>query len=133
LVTPHGSADVQVPRLRDGSYDHKTLDPNGLVTPETRERILETYLAGVSTRRTGAVLEKVLGTKVSESTVSAICKGLDEQVRKYWRREIGDGCAGLIAAIEAMWPDVPHQRCWAHKLRNVASKLKKANQKKVSR
>ncbi len=34
-----------------------------------------------------------------------------------------DGCPGLASAIQIVYPRVPHQRCWAHKLRNVASKL----------
>ena len=34
-----------------------------------------------------------------------------------------DGGSGLGAAIGIVYPRVPHQRCWAHKLRNVASLL----------
>lgn len=34
-----------------------------------------------------------------------------------------DGATGLAAAIAIVYPRVPHQRCWAHKLRNVAAKL----------
>jgi putative transposase len=34
-----------------------------------------------------------------------------------------DGGTGLGAAIGIVYPRVPHQRCWAHKLRNVASLL----------
>jgi putative transposase len=40
-----------------------------------------------------------------------------------------DGGTGLISAVESIWPHVPRQRCWAHKLRNVANKLKKCNEK----
>ena len=40
-----------------------------------------------------------------------------------------DGGAGLIAGVEGVWPHVPRQRCWAHKLRNVASKVRKRNEK----
>ncbi len=35
-----------------------------------------------------------------------------------------DGQAGLARALERLWPRVPHQRCWAHKLRNLENKLK---------
>ncbi len=35
-----------------------------------------------------------------------------------------DGQAGLIKALGRLWAAVPHQRCWAHKLRNLANKLK---------
>jgi transposase-like protein len=34
-----------------------------------------------------------------------------------------DGGTGLGAAIGIVYPRVPHQRCWAHKLRNVAALL----------
>jgi transposase-like protein len=35
-----------------------------------------------------------------------------------------DGQPGLIKALGRLWAAVPHQRCWAHKLRNVENKLK---------
>jgi putative transposase len=205
LVTPYGTARIEVPRLREGSYEHGLWDANGLLTSEVRELILDTYLSGPSTRRVGKVLERVLGYEVSASTVSAICQGLDDLVRQYWsaplsdeweyllldgvvvknRSAVGtekrcvlvamgisatgrkqilsfkqvesesevcctsfleslfargfegtnlklistDGGAGLIAAVESVWPHIPRQRCLAHKLRNVASKVKKCNEK----
>jgi putative transposase len=36
---------------------------------------------------------------------------------------VTDGCKGLHKALERVYPYVPRQRCWAHKLRNIASKL----------
>jgi transposase-like protein len=36
-----------------------------------------------------------------------------------------DGNRGLWNALDMVWPDVPRQRCWAHKLRNVANHLPK--------
>ncbi len=39
-----------------------------------------------------------------------------------------DGNPGLIAAVELVWPRVALERCWAHKLRNVAAKLKRSQQ-----
>ncbi|MCW4003442.1 MAG: IS256 family transposase, partial [Candidatus Bathyarchaeota archaeon] len=36
-----------------------------------------------------------------------------------------DGNAGLENAVDLIWPFVKRQRCWAHKLRNVAKYLKK--------
>ncbi len=36
---------------------------------------------------------------------------------------VTDGCPGLHAALQIVYPRVPRQRCWAHKLRNVAAKL----------
>lgn len=204
LVTPYGTTQVEVPRLREGTYEHGLWDRHGLLTEQARQLILETYLSGPSTRRVGEVLESVLGYRVSAGTVSAICKGLDDIVRRYWSSPIGDdweyllldgvvvknrsavgvekrcvlvamgisttgkrqilsfkqvesesevcwssflldllgrglegrnlklistdGGAGLIAGVESVWPHVPRQRCWAHKLRNIANKVKKCNQ-----
>jgi len=39
-----------------------------------------------------------------------------------------DGGTGLHSALLEVYGDVPRQRCWAHKLRNVASYLRRANQ-----
>lgn len=39
-----------------------------------------------------------------------------------------DGGAGLTAAAGLVYPQVPRQRCWAHKLRNVAGLLHRKNQ-----
>jgi len=96
LVTVWGSVDVVVPRLREGSYDHGLWDANGLLTAQARDLILETYLSGPSTRRVGKVLERVLGYEVSAGTVSAICRGLDDLVRQYWRSPIDDDWEYLL-------------------------------------
>ena len=37
---------------------------------------------------------------------------------------VTDGHAGLVKALGRLWPGVEHQRCWAHKLRNLENKLK---------
>lgn len=205
LVTPYGSVTVKVPRLRDGSYEHGLFGRQELFTKEVCDLLMEVYLAGVSTRRVGETLKKVLGYEVSAGTVSEVCKGLDKLVRKFWRRNIGDNwryllldgvviknrsalgsekrfvlCAlgiskegkkeilafkqmeseseiawetflldlvnrglvgdnlemvttdgnpGVISALDAVWPYISRGRCWVHKMRNVASKLRKTNEK----
>jgi len=37
---------------------------------------------------------------------------------------VTDGHPGLIKALARLWPRLAHQRCWAHKLRNLENKLK---------
>ena len=46
---------------------------------------------------------------------------------------ITDGGKGLIAALEIVYPQIKHQRCWFHKLQNIAKLLKKKDQKEVIR
>ncbi len=44
-----------------------------------------------------------------------------------------DGGCGLLAALPTVLPDIPVQRCWAHKIRNVLDKVRKADQPAVKR
>ena len=44
-----------------------------------------------------------------------------------------DGGAGLIAALPTVFPNIPVQRCWAHKIRNVLNKVRKADHAAVKR
>jgi putative transposase len=39
-----------------------------------------------------------------------------------------DGGTGLLAALPTAFPDIPVQRCWAHKIRNVLNKVRRADQ-----
>ena len=41
---------------------------------------------------------------------------------------VTDGCAGLHAALDVVYPYVARQHCWAHKLRNVANVLRRSQQ-----
>ena len=42
-----------------------------------------------------------------------------------------DGGAGLLAALPIVYPAIPVQRCWAHKIRNVLDKVKVADRDAV--
>jgi transposase-like protein len=39
-VTPYGAVEIEVPRLREGSYEHKLWDSKGMLTSEAREAVL---------------------------------------------------------------------------------------------
>lgn len=43
-----------------------------------------------------------------------------------------DGQKGLLSAIDEVYPFIPIQRCWAHKLRNVVGYLSRKKQKECS-
>jgi len=38
---------------------------------------------------------------------------------------VTDGCPGLAAAIQTVYPRVEHQRCWVHKMRNILEKVRR--------
>jgi transposase-like protein len=44
---------------------------------------------------------------------------------------VGDGAMGFWAALDEVYPDTRHQRCWVHKTANILNKLPKSLQPKV--
>jgi len=46
---------------------------------------------------------------------------------------VTDGCPGLAAAIQTVFPRAKHQRCWVHKMRNILQKVKKREYHEVKR
>jgi len=200
LLTELGLVEhLRVPRDRNGEYKPGVLKRYQRRQSRVNGLIREVFLAGVSTRRLGEVLEPVLGEAPSAQTVSRIARALDTEVRRYHSRRlqdryqylfldgitlkvkgltgvkkrlvlcaygitlegqrelvsfrqataesevhweaflsdlynrgiegkalrlvVTDGCPGLHQALDTAYPYIPRQRCWAHKLRNIASKL----------
>jgi putative transposase len=199
---------LRIPRART-SYSSQILLHYQRRQSEINRMIREMFLAGVSTRRVGEVLDQVWGQPVSAQTVSNICQSLDREVKISQRRRLNDhykyllfdgivlkvrgaakvyhkpilvvygittdgqkelvdfrqsasesesqweaflhnlyerglegsrcnliiidGCPGLRRALETVYPYVPVQRCWAHKLRNVANHIRRRDQKECLR
>jgi putative transposase len=44
-----------------------------------------------------------------------------------------DGGKGLMSALPLVYPRIPLQRCWAHKVRNVLNYVRKGDYKAVKR
>jgi putative transposase len=205
LFSQHGVIKcIRIPRARI-SYPSKILPNYQRRQSRIDCMIRDMFLAGVSTRRVGEVLDQVWGQPVSAQTVSNICLSLDREVQSYQRRKlcdhykyllfdgivlkvkgalkayhkpvlvaygitdsgqkelidfrqasaesesqweaflrnlyqrglegqackliIIDGCQGLRRALETVYPYIPLQRCWAHKLRNVANYIRRKDQK----
>jgi transposase-like protein len=208
LVTTKGLVELQVPKARSTSLRFSVFERYRRLWKRVDRMLCEIFLAGCSTRRTGEVLELLLGTRVSAQTVSRAVQELTPLAERFHQRPledhyrvllldgvtqsirtatgkakkkvalvaygithtghrelidfritpsesaaawhgflmtlyhrglegdglkiiVSDGGRGLISALEYLYPDVDHQRCWAHKLRNVADKVKKADRKRV--
>jgi len=50
---------------------------------------------------------------------------------KHLQLIVTDGCAGLAAAIQTVYPRAAHQRCWVHKMRNILEKVRKGDYDQV--
>ncbi len=46
---------------------------------------------------------------------------------------ITDGCAGLAAALQTVYPRAKHQRCWVHKMRNICEAVRRRDHDEVKR
>jgi putative transposase len=44
---------------------------------------------------------------------------------------ITDGCPGLARALETVYPQVRHQRCWVHKMRNILEKVRRRDESQI--
>ena len=44
-----------------------------------------------------------------------------------------DGGSGLISAVRSVYPLIPLKRCWAHKMRNILDKVRKADTEEVKK
>jgi putative transposase len=205
LVTQFGIlSGVRVPRARETHGGFSVLARYQRYQARVETLVRDVFLAGVSTRRVGAVLEPILGERPSAQTVSRIARQLDHQVQAFHTRPlrddvqylfldgvgmrvkgatasqrrlvlcaygigtdgvrrmidfrpaaseseaawegflrqlyerglvgrrlrlvVTDGCPGLHKALATVYPYTPRQRCWAHKLRNVANLLRRDQQ-----
>src|ERR687886_2620834 len=83
-----GSIDLQVPRVRDGSYYPSLLQPQRRAERALVAVVQEAYVQGVSTRRVDDLV-KVLGlTGISKSQVSRLCRELDAEVERFRARPL---------------------------------------------
>ena len=50
---------------------------------------------------------------------------------RHLRLIITDGCAGLAAALQTVYPRALHQRCWVHKMRNLCEAVRRRDHDRV--
>src|SRR5947199_10748806 len=85
--TRAGEIELQIPKLRQGSYFPSFLQPRRRSEQALVAVVPQAYVCGVSTRRVDQLVES-LGLRVSRSEVSRICAGLDEQVEEFRERPL---------------------------------------------
>jgi putative transposase len=103
--TRAGTIDLEIPRLRAGSYF-----PDWLLTPRRRAEqallcaISDAYLAGVSTRRVDKLVRQLGIEGVSKSQVSEIARRLDDTVEAFRGR-------ALAGPYPYLWLDALQVKC----------------------
>ncbi len=89
LTTQVGDLELQIPKLRSGSFLPMILEPRRRVDQALYAVIMEAYIAGVSTRKVDALVA-ALGSQsgISKSQVSRICQEIDQQVQTFLSRPL---------------------------------------------
>jgi putative transposase len=85
--TRAGTLELQIPKLRRGSYFPSFLEPRRRSEQALLGVIQQAYVCGVSTRRVDQLVES-LGLRVSKSEVSRVCQALDEHVEAFRTRPL---------------------------------------------
>ncbi len=85
--TRAGEIELQIPKIRQGSYFPSILQPRKRSEQALVSVVQQAYVCGVSTRRVDQLVES-LGLRISKSEVSRIAALLDEQVQAFRERPL---------------------------------------------
>ena len=85
--TRAGEIELQIPKVRQGSYFPSFLQPRKRSEQALVSVVQQAYVCGVSTRRVDQLVES-LGLRISKSEVSRIASLLDEQVTAFRQRPL---------------------------------------------
>lgn len=91
LTTTAGDLELQIPKLRVGSFFPSLLERRRRVDQALFAVVMEAYLHGVSTRKVDDLV-RALGADsgISKSEVSRICKDLDVEVAAFRDRSLSE-------------------------------------------
>jgi transposase-like protein len=85
-----GTLKLQVPKLREGGYVPSFIEHHKRSEQALISVIQEAVVKGVSTRKIEAVLAQFGIAGVSAGQVSQLCASLDDKVRQFRERELGE-------------------------------------------
>lgn len=88
LDTRLGSLQLRIPKLRQGSYFPPFLEPRKLSEKALVAVIQEAWISGVSTRRVDDLVQAMGLSGIGKSTVSKLCKDIDERVGAFLDRPL---------------------------------------------
>jgi transposase-like protein len=88
LDTRLGTLQLRVPKLRQGAYFPPFLEPRKVSEKALVAVIQEAWIGGVSTRRVDDLVQAMGLAGISKSTVSKLCKDIDERVTAFLERPL---------------------------------------------
>ena len=88
LDTRVGSLQLRIPKLRQGSYFPPFLEPRKTSEKALVAVIQEAWVGGVSTRRVDDLVQAMGLSGIGKSTVSKLCKDIDDRVNAFLDRPL---------------------------------------------
>jgi putative transposase len=89
LDTRIGTLQLRIPKLRQGSYFPPFLEPRKVSEKAALVAVIqEAWIGGVSTRRVDDLVQAMGLNGISKSTVSKLCKEIDERVNGFLERPL---------------------------------------------
>ncbi|GAV36940.1 transposase, Mutator family [Roseomonas sp. TAS13] len=83
-----GSLQLRIPKLRQGSYFPPFLEPRRTTEKALVAVIQEAWIGGVSTRKVDDLVQAMGLSGISKSTVSKLCRDIDERVGVFLTRPL---------------------------------------------
>ena len=77
-----GTLNLKIPKMRSGAHFPGFLEPRKTVEKALVAVIQEAWIAGVSTRKVDELVQAMGMTGISKSSVSKLCKDIDERVNE---------------------------------------------------
>ena len=102
LNTRIGTLVLEVPRHRNVPFHTMVLENYKRSEASLIATMVQMVIAGVSTRKVAKVVETLCGTSFSKSTVSALCRELDGEIRQFMTRPL-DGIDAPFLMIDATY------------------------------
>jgi len=106
LVTRVGRLDLLVPRDREGRFCTELFQRYQRSEKALVLALMEMYVQGVSTRKVKKITEELCGLEVSRSQVSALSRGLDEEIGVWRSGRIEEVYPYLV--VDALFEKVRH-------------------------
>lgn len=97
-----GTLELQVPKVREGGYVPSCIEHRKRSEQALASVIQEAVVQGVSTRKIEAVLGELGIAGVSAGQVSQLCAALDEKVRQFRERRLGE--------CRYLWVDAEYEK-----------------------
>ena len=98
---------------------------------DSEDKLCALVVVGVNARGEKHFLAIEDGVRESTQSWREVLLGLKARGMNTPKLATGDGAMGFWAALDEIYPETRHQRCWVHKTRNVLNGLPKRTQPKA--